>query len=78
MDGRVLLSQLINQKSVNDLVDSFGLLTKTIYDAIAESKTKANAEIKQKKNINDADRLRKYLARFNLQWQDIKNTTEDK
>lgn len=27
---------------------------------------------KEKKNINDADRLRKYLARFNIQWQDLK------
>lgn len=27
----------------------------------------------EKKNTNDADRLRKYLARFEIQWQDIKN-----
>lgn len=27
----------------------------------------------QKKNVNDADRLRKYLSRFDLQWQDIKD-----
>lgn len=26
----------------------------------------------QKKNVNDADRLRKYLARFGLKWQEIK------
>ncbi|MBL8151581.1 MAG: sigma 54-interacting transcriptional regulator [Blastocatellia bacterium] len=30
----------------------------------------------QKKNINDADRLRKYLARFSIRWQQIKGEEE--
>lgn len=30
------------------------------------------ASRRHKKVSNDADRLRKYLARFNLAWQDLK------
>ena len=31
----------------------------------------------RKKTVNDADRLRKYLARFNLDWQHIKDSHQD-
>jgi transcriptional regulatory protein RtcR len=29
-----------------------------------------------KKTANDADRLRKYLARFNIQWDDIRGKSD--
>jgi len=31
----------------------------------------------RKKTINDADRLRKYLARFDLEWQQIRDSLGD-
>jgi transcriptional regulatory protein RtcR len=32
-----------------------------------------SASRSRKKTVNDADRLRKYLARFNLEWQQIQD-----
>ncbi len=79
-----LLESLIGKEEAEkiDRFDRTQLLD--VLSVCSSSKTLSEAGRKlfassreQKKNINDADRLRKYLARFNLQWQDIKNSTDE-
>ncbi|MBN8721353.1 MAG: RNA repair transcriptional activator RtcR [Acidobacteria bacterium] len=80
----ILLESLLGKDEVNkiDRFDKLQLLDVLSICRTARTLSEAGRELfsnsrEQKKNINDADRLRKYLSRFNLQWQDIKTATED-
>ncbi|KAF0244864.1 MAG: transcriptional regulatory protein RtcR, partial [bacterium] len=79
-----LLESLLGKEGVSqiDRFDKIQLLDVLSVCNSARTLSEAGRELfassrGQKKNINDADRLRKYLARFNLQWQDIKNSSDE-
>jgi transcriptional regulatory protein RtcR len=79
-----MLNSLLSKEQVSqiDRFDRVQLLDVLSVCRKAHTLSEAGRELfatsrEQKKNINDADRLRKYLARFNLQWQDIKNISEN-
>ena len=79
-----LLESLLGKEEVSqiDRFDKIQLLDALSVCNLARTLSEAGRELfassrGQKKNINDADRLRKYLARFNLQWQDIKNSSDE-
>jgi transcriptional regulatory protein RtcR len=74
-----LLVAILGREGVADLdrFDQIQLADVLIVCHQAETLSEAgrllfNASRAKKKNLNDADRLRKYLAKFGIEWRDIK------
>ena len=78
-EGEELLEQLLGKERFNalDLFDRYQLAS--VIKVCRESHTLSEAgrilfgtSREKKKTVNDADRLRKYLGRFGLDWREIK------
>ena len=78
-EGEALLERLLGRDGLNalDLFDRHQLAS--VIKVCRESSTLSEAgrtlfltSREKKKTVNDADRLRKYLARFGLDWREIK------
>lgn len=78
-EAEALLERLLGRESLNavDLFDRHQLAS--VIKVCRESNTLSEAgrtlfttSREKKKTVNDADRLRKYLARFGLEWREIK------
>ena len=79
IDGEELLERLLGKERLHalDLFDRHQLAS--VIQVCRESRTLSEAgralfgtSREKKKTVNDADRLRKYLTRFGLEWQEIK------
>ena len=79
IDGEELLERLLGKERLHalDLFDRHQLAS--VIHVCRESRTLSEAgralfgtSREKKKTVNDADRLRKYLTRFGLEWQEIK------
>jgi transcriptional regulatory protein RtcR len=78
-EGEKLLEELLGKERLNalDLFDRHQLAS--VIKVCRESHTLSEAgrilfgtSREKKKTVNDADRLRKYLGRFGLDWREIK------
>jgi transcriptional regulatory protein RtcR len=79
IDGEELLERLLGKERLHalDLFDRHQLAS--VIQVCRESRTLSEAgralfgtSREKKKTVNDADRLRKYLTRFGLEWQQLK------
>ena len=78
-EGEALLERLLGREALNalDLFDRHQLAS--VIKVCRESSTLSDAgrtlfltSREKKKTVNDADRLRKYLARFGLDWRELR------
>lgn len=78
-EGEALLERLLGRDALNalDLFDRHQLAS--VIKVCRESSTLSEAgrtlfstSREKKKTVNDADRLRKYLARFGLEWRELR------
>ena len=80
-DNETLLAQLLPQVSLDSLDEFDKIQLAGVIAHCQQCQTLAEAGRKlfansrtQKQSHNDSDRLKKYLAKFGIQWSDIKNT----
>ena len=80
-DGDDLVVQLIGQERADELDHFDRLQLANVIQVCLEARTLSDAgralftaSRGRKKTVNDADRLRKYLSRFGIDWRQVRET----